>query len=81
MPGYGAHARHAAARLSHRFEMGLITPPFGMLLFVMKGVAPEEISIEEICRAAFPFILCDGLAMTLIIIFPALALWLPSHVI
>ena len=63
------------------FEMGLITPPFGMLLFVMKGVAPEGISIEEICRAAMPFILCDALAILLIIIFPALALWLPSKVI
>ena len=60
------------------FEMGLITPPFGMLLFVMKGVAPKEISIGDICRAAFPFILCDALAMTLIILFPAVALWLPS---
>ncbi|UCD82834.1 MAG: TRAP transporter large permease [Desulfobacterales bacterium] len=63
------------------FEMGLITPPFGMLLFVMKGVAPEGISIEDICRAAMPFILCDALAIMLIIIFPALALWLPSLVV
>jgi tripartite ATP-independent transporter DctM subunit len=63
------------------FEMGLITPPFGMLLFVMKGVAPEGISIEEICRAALPFILCDALAIILIIFFPALALWLPSQVV
>jgi len=62
------------------FEMGLITPPFGMLLFVMKGVAPEEIGIEEICWAALPFILCDALAMALIIGFPGLALWLPSLV-
>lgn len=60
------------------FEMGLITPPFGMLLFVMKGVAPKEITIGEICRAAVPFILCDILVMGLIIAVPALALWLPS---
>jgi tripartite ATP-independent transporter DctM subunit len=63
------------------FEMGLITPPFGMLLFVMKGVAPKEISIEDICRAALPFILCDALAIALIIIFPAIAMWLPSLVV
>ncbi len=63
------------------FEMGLITPPFGMLLFVMKGVAPEGITIEDICWAAVPFILCDALAMAMIITFPALALWLPSIVI
>jgi tripartite ATP-independent transporter DctM subunit len=63
------------------FEMGLITPPFGMLLFVMKGVAPEGISIEDICWAALPFILCDALAIALIILFPALSLWLPSLVV
>jgi hypothetical protein len=45
------------------------------------AVRPRFFHKTSPCRAAFPFILCDGLAMTLIIIFPALALWLPSHVI
>jgi len=62
------------------FEMGLITPPFGMLLFVMKGVAPKEISIEAICWAALPFIICDALVMALIIAVPKIALWLPALV-
>ena len=60
------------------FEMGLITPPFGMLLFVMKGVAPKEISIEAICWAALPFIICDALVMAMVIAIPELALWLPA---
>jgi len=60
------------------FEMGLITPPFGMLLFVMKGVAPEE-TLEGICWAALPFILCEMVAMAALIAWPALALWLPAH--
>ena len=60
------------------FEMGLITPPFGMLLFVMKGVAPKEISIEAICWAALPFIICDAVVMAMIIAIPDLALWLPA---
>ena len=60
------------------FEMGLITPPFGMLLFVMKGVAPKEITIEDICWAALPFIVCDAFVMVLIIAIPSIALWLPS---
>ncbi len=60
------------------FEAGLITPPFGMLLYVMKSVAPKNISIGEICWAALPFVLCDILVMTLIIIWPSLALWLPN---
>ncbi|MBW1723361.1 MAG: TRAP transporter large permease [Deltaproteobacteria bacterium] len=60
------------------FETGFITPPFGMLLFVMKGVAPADINIKEICYAAVPFILCEIAAMTMIIAWPDLVLWLPG---
>jgi tripartite ATP-independent transporter DctM subunit len=60
------------------FEMGLITPPFGMLLFVMKGVSPPETTINEICWAAFPFIICDMIVMAMLILWPPLALWLPN---
>ena len=59
-------------------EMGMTTPPFGVMLFVMKGVAPPDITIKDICYAALPFILCDMVAMIMIIIWPQLALWLPS---
>ncbi|MBN2125840.1 MAG: TRAP transporter large permease subunit, partial [Deltaproteobacteria bacterium] len=62
------------------FETGFITPPFGMLLFVMKGVAPGDIDIKEICYAAMPFILCEIAAMAMIIIWPRLVLWLPGMV-
>jgi tripartite ATP-independent transporter DctM subunit len=58
-------------------EMGLTTPPFGMLLFVMKGVAPD-IKFSDIVLSALPFILCDAVAMALLIAWPKLALWLPS---
>ncbi len=60
------------------FEMGMTTPPFGMMLFVMKGVANDDISIKDICYAALPFIGCDLVAMAMIIIWPSLVLWLPS---
>ena len=59
-------------------EIAFTSPPFGLLLFVMKGVAPEGTSMEDIYRAAIPFILCDLLALALILLFPALALWLPG---
>jgi len=61
------------------FETGFITPPFGMLLFVMKGVAPE-LSIKEICYAAAPFILIELVTMALIIAWPQIVLWLPNLV-
>jgi tripartite ATP-independent transporter DctM subunit len=59
-------------------ELGQITPPFGMLLFVMKGVAPPEVTIEEICWAAVPYILFDIIVMAMVIVWPQLALWLPN---
>jgi len=59
-------------------EMGLTTPPFGMLLFVMKGIVPSETTMAEICVAAAPFLLCDLIAMVLMICFPIIPLWLPG---
>ncbi|MCK9363078.1 MAG: TRAP transporter large permease subunit [Syntrophales bacterium] len=61
------------------FETGFITPPFGMLLFVMKGVAPD-LSLKEIVYSAAPFIVIEIFAMMLIIIWPEIVLWLPSFV-
>ncbi|MEM8659028.1 MAG: TRAP transporter large permease subunit [Pseudomonadota bacterium] len=59
-------------------EISFTTPPFGLLLFVMKGVAPPDTSMREIYVAAVPFILCSLLLVALLVMFPALALWLPS---
>lgn len=59
-------------------EMGLTTPPFGLILFVMKGVAPPGTKIGDIYKAALPFLACDAIAMVLIMTFPQIALWLPS---
>ncbi|MEJ2723465.1 MAG: TRAP transporter large permease [Deltaproteobacteria bacterium] len=61
------------------FETGFITPPFGMLLFVIKGVAPE-LSIKEICYAAAPFILIEIVAMAVIILWPEIVLFMPGLV-
>ena len=58
-------------------EMAMITPPFGLSLFVMKGVAPPDTTIGDIYRSALPFIGCNLIAMALIIIFPQIALWAP----
>lgn len=59
-------------------QIALTTPPFGMLLFVIKGVATEEVSMGELYRSAIPFILCDLTVMFLIFVFPSIALWLPN---
>ncbi len=59
-------------------EIGYTTPPFGLLLFVMKGVAPPGTTMRDIYMAGMPFIGCVLLLIGLIILFPALATWLPA---
>ena len=61
-------------------EMGQMTPPFGMLLFVMKGVAPKDITMEQIIWASVPYMFFDVLVMAMIMIWPGIALWLPRLV-
>lgn len=57
-------------------EISFTTPPFGLLLFVMKGVAPKDTTMREIYLSAFPYMGCAILLVILLIIFPDLALWL-----
>jgi len=59
-------------------EMATTSPPFGLCLFVMKGVAPIDTTIVDIYKAALPFLGLDLITMALIFIFPELALWLPG---
>lgn len=59
-------------------EMAMSTPPFGILLFVMKGSAPPDTKLGEICLAAAPFLICDLIVMMLLIAFPVIVLFLPN---
>ena len=59
-------------------EISFTTPPFGLLLFVMKGVAPPGTSMKDIYAAAIPYILCSMGLVALLIVYPPLATWLPS---
>lgn len=60
-------------------EIAMISPPFGLMLFVMKGVAPPDTKMSDIYKSALPFILCDLAVMALIMIFPSIATWLPRQ--
>jgi len=59
-------------------EISFTTPPFGLLLFVMKGVAPPDTSMREIYWAAIPYIICSMGLVALLIAFPGLVTGLPS---
>ncbi len=60
------------------FEMAGTTPPFGLLLYVMLGVAPKGTKLFTVAAAAFPFLICDSILILLMIAFPGLVLWLPN---
>ncbi len=59
-------------------EMANTTPPFGLLLFVMKGVAPRNTTMLDVYKAGIPFLMCDASVMILVMIFPQIALYLPG---
>ncbi len=59
-------------------EISLLTPPFGLLLYVMKGVAPFNVSIVLVIKSALPFIAIELAVLALLIIFPGVATWLPN---
>jgi tripartite ATP-independent transporter DctM subunit len=59
-------------------EISFTTPPFGLLLFVMKGVSPPDTSMRDIYVSALPFMGCAILLVALLIVFPGIALWLPG---
>jgi TRAP-type mannitol/chloroaromatic compound transport system permease large subunit len=58
-------------------QLGLLTPPFGLLLFTMKGVAPREITMNQIYAAATPYVIFGVVVLAMIVAFPQLATWLP----
>ena len=59
-------------------EMSLATPPFGLLLFVMAGVAPKGTTLGQIARAVLPYLLCTLVLIVLLVAVPGIATWLPS---
>jgi len=59
-------------------EMAATSPPFGVVLFVMKGVAPPDTTMGDIYRAAIPFLILDVIVMAVMIRFPDVVLRLPE---
>ena len=61
-------------------EISLLTPPFGLLLYVMKGVAQFKVTLGEIVLSALPFIVIELFVLILLIAVPEIATWLPSQI-
>jgi C4-dicarboxylate transporter, DctM subunit len=60
-------------------EIGLITPPVGLNLYVINGIAPD-ISLRKILVGSMPFVLCMVLAIAILSAFPGIVTWLPDTI-
>jgi len=61
-------------------QIAYMTPPFGYNLFLMRAMAPPEISLADIYRSIIPFVIVMIFGLTIIMIFPEIALWLPNTI-
>ncbi len=69
-----------AVILTINMEIGLITPPVGLNLYVINGIAPD-IRLQTILKGAMPYVLCMVVAIIILCFFPEIATWLPETVI
>jgi len=60
-------------------QIAYMTPPFGYNLFLMRAMAPKEITLTDIYRSVTPFLLVMILGMAIVMVFPQIALWLPGR--
>ena len=61
-------------------QIGQLTPPVGLALFTLKSVSPPEVTMKDIYKGAWPYVIADILAVILIMLFPILATWLPGKI-
>ena len=59
-------------------QIAYMTPPFGYNLFLMKAMAPKEVSLADIYRSIVPFVLVMMVGLAIVMLFPGIALWLPN---
>ena len=62
-------------------EMAQITPPVGVALYVILGIAPKGTTLVDVSLGAAPYILVIWILFTMLIVFPEIALWLPSTMV
>jgi tripartite ATP-independent transporter DctM subunit len=67
-----------AVLICTNLQLSFLTPPFAYSMFYLKGIAPPEVTMGQIYKGVFPFIGLQFIALALIILFPHLAVWLPS---
>ncbi|MDT8880332.1 TRAP transporter large permease subunit [Halomonas saccharevitans] len=61
-------------------QIAYMTPPFGYNLFLMRAMAPPQIGLRDIYLSILPFVLVMTVALSLVMLFPQIALWLPGYI-
>ncbi len=61
--------------------IGYVTPPFGRNLFYLKGITPSDVTMSNIYKSIFPFVVVMILILILVGIFPGIATWFPNKII
>ena len=59
-------------------QIGQFTPPVGLSLFVMKGVSPPEVTMNDIIKGAIPFLIIDIIAVLIIVFIPPIVTVIPG---
>ena len=70
-----------AILMAVNLQTSFLTPPFGFSLFYLKGVAPSSVKMQQIYRGIIPFVLLQLCGLSLVLVFPQIALWLPNLVL
>jgi TRAP-type C4-dicarboxylate transport system permease large subunit len=78
--GLGFNPIWFAVIMTVNLEIGLVTPPVGLNLYVVKSIAPD-IPMSQVLLGVTPFVIIDGLVIVILCIWPELALWLPNKMI
>jgi tripartite ATP-independent transporter DctM subunit len=78
LPLYGFDPLWLGVLYAVNTQTGYLTPPFGTMLFMMKGIAPKEVTMNDIYRSIVPFVATQLVCLALCIVFPKIVTWLPD---
>lgn len=78
LPMYGFDPLWLGVLYAINTQTGYLTPPFGTMLFMMKGIAPKGVTMSDIYSSITPFVITQLVCLVLCIIFPQLVTWLPN---
>lgn len=78
LPIYGFNPLWLGVLYAINTQTGYLTPPFGTMLFMMRGIAPKGITMTDIYKSVVPFVIIQLVCLTLCIIFPSIITWLPG---